>query len=78
MLPFSSTLINIQPLENTTQTSHFKGPLSCLRQFLTTKRPLKMIKNAFYFILKSLFVLMQKKRLDKKTQINFKIYDVTD
>ena len=28
------------------------------------------MKNAFYFILKE-------KRLDKKTKINFKIYDVT-
>ena len=34
-----------------------KGPLSGLRQFLTTERLLKMMKNAFYFILKALFVL---------------------
>ena len=48
----------------------------------------KMIRNAFYFILKALFVLKifkflsqlfghVKKRLDQKDQVNFKIYDVT-
>ena len=35
----------------------FKGTLSDLRQFLTTKSPFKMIKNAFYFTEKALFVL---------------------
>ena len=34
-----------------------KGALSGLRQFLATECPLKMIKNAFYFTLKALFVL---------------------
>ena len=34
-----------------------KGALSGLRQFLATKGPLKMNKNAFYFTLKTLFVL---------------------
>ena len=34
-----------------------KGPLSGLRQFLTTESPLKMIKNAFYFMLEALIVL---------------------
>ena len=33
-----------------------KGAL-CLKQFLATESPLKMMKNAFYFTLKSLFVL---------------------
>ena len=33
-----------------------KGAL-CLKQFLATEYPLKMMKNAFYFTLKSLFVL---------------------
>ena len=46
-----------------------------------------MMKNAFYFILKALFVLkifkfdflfMQDKRLDQKDKINFEIYDVRD
>ena len=43
--------------------------------------PLKMIKNAFYFILKDFFVLdflvMQKNRLDQKDKFSFKIYDAT-
>ena len=34
-----------------------KGALSGLRQFLITESPLKMMKNAFYFTLKALFVL---------------------
>ena len=34
-----------------------KVALSGLRQFLATEKPLKMIKNAFYFTLKALFVL---------------------
>ena len=51
--------------------------------------PSKMMKNASYFILKALssisrfltfclyFLGMQKKRLDQKDKVNFKIYDVT-
>ena len=42
------------------------------------------MKNAFYFMLKALFVLeiftlfgYVEKRLDKKADFNFKIYDVT-
>ena len=34
-----------------------KGTLSGLRQFLTTESSLKMMKNAFDFTLKALFVL---------------------
>ena len=34
-----------------------KGALSGLIQFFTTDNPLKMTKNAFYFILTALFVL---------------------
>ena len=34
-----------------------KGVLSGLRQFLANESPLKMMKNAFYFTLKALFVL---------------------
>ena len=34
-----------------------KAALSGLRQFVTIESPLKMMKNAFYFILKALFVL---------------------
>ena len=66
-----------------------KDPLSGLGQFLTIEYSLKMIKNAFYFILKAIFILeiftsfswifgYGKKRLDKKAMVIFKIYDVTD
>ena len=34
-----------------------KGALSSLRQFSTTESPLKMMKKAFYFTFKDLFVL---------------------
>ena len=34
-----------------------KGTLSRLRQFLATESPFKVMKNAFYFTLKALFVL---------------------
>ena len=36
---------------------HIKGALSGRSQFLASESPLKMIKNAFYFTLKALFVL---------------------
>ena len=66
-----------------------KGPIPCLRQFLKNENPLKMMKNAFYFMLKTLFVLgiitflswlfgYAEKRLDMKTTVNFKTCDVTD
>ena len=35
----------------------FEGALSGLRQFLATGRPLKLMKNAFYFTLKAIFIL---------------------
>ena len=34
-----------------------KGPLSGLRQFLAAESLFKMMKNAFYFMSKALFVL---------------------
>ena len=34
-----------------------KGAFSGLTQFFAAESPLKMMKNAFYFTLKSLFVL---------------------
>ena len=57
--------------------------------FWKTESPLKLIKNAFYFILKATFFLevfkffswlfgYEEKRLDKKAKINFETYDVTD
>ena len=64
-----------------------KGALSGLSQFMAIESPLKMMKNAFYFTSKALFVLSSKflswlfghvtKRLDKKDKVNIKFYDVT-
>ena len=66
----------------------FKGTPLGLRQFLSTKSPLKTIKNVFYFISKALFVLEifklsswlfghVAKRLDKKDKVNFRFYGIT-
>ena len=38
-------------------SAYLRGALSCLRQFLGTENPLKMIKHAFYFTLKPLSIL---------------------
>ena len=37
--------------------TYLKGALSGLRQFLATESPLKMMKNAFNFTSKALFIL---------------------
>ena len=42
---------------NHSASNDFKGALSGLRQFLATERPLKMMKNTFYFTSKALLVL---------------------
>ena len=42
---------------NAAGLSTVNGALSGLRQFLTTENPVKMMKNAFCFTLKALFVL---------------------
>ena len=63
-----------------------KGPLSGLKQFLTTESPLQVWKPLFY--VKSTFRFKifpflprifgyKEKRLDKKVKVNFKINDVT-
>ena len=71
--------------------TEFKVGLSpSKKKFITcfNDSPSKMMKNAFYFILKAFcsldnlsfcldFLGMQKKRLDQKDKINFEIYDVT-
>ena len=75
--------------DNISQLFHnFKGPLSSLRQFLTTTEiPFKMMKNAFYFMLKAIFVFMifmllfwlfghVGRRLDKKAKVDFNMYYV--
>ena len=59
-----------------------KAPTLCLRQFLITEIPLKMMKNAFYLMLKALLFSRHlhfcsdfgylEKRLDKKTKVIFK------
>ena len=65
----------------------FKSALSDLRQFLAESL-LKLMKNAFHFNSKALFVLKiltflswlfvhAAKRLNYKDKVNFKIYDVT-
>ena len=36
---------------------YFKGALSGLRQFFVTEIPLKIMENALYFTVKSIFVL---------------------
>ena len=57
---------------------NIKGPLLGLRQFLTTENPLKMMKNAFYYMLHAIFALkiftslswlfgLVRKQLDKNT-----------
>ena len=69
--------------------THFvlKGALFCLRQFLATENPLEMMKNAFSFTLKALFVFKilkflsrlvghVEKELDYKDKANSKIYDL--
>ena len=63
--------------------------LSGQGQYLTTESPLKIMTNAFYFMLKTFFFLeiftflswlfgYVEKRLYKKAKVNFKIYDVKD
>ena len=44
-------------MENLTVYQELKGALSGLRKFLLVESPLKMMKNAFYFSLKALFIL---------------------
>ena len=39
------------------QGSGLKGPISSLKQFLTIESSLQMMKNAFYSMLKALFIL---------------------
>ena len=59
-------------------TAFFKGAFSGLRRFLTTKSPLKLVKKAFCFTLKSLFVLkifvLTFWSCRKKGMVKFKIF----
>ena len=65
-----------------------KGALSGRRHFLATESSLKIVKNYFYFTLKTFFVIKifkflfqifghVEKRLDYKDKVKFKINDVT-
>ena len=67
----------------------FKRPTLGLKEFLTIESDLKMMKNVFYFMLRTLFVLeiftflcwifgYVENRFDKKSMVSFNIYDVTD
>ena len=47
----------LQVIVVSTSSPIFKGSLLGLRQFLAIENHLKMMKNTFYFMLKSLFVL---------------------
>ena len=47
----------IKMSKNDLECNDVKGALSGLRQLLATGSPLKMMKNAFYFTSKALFVL---------------------
>ena len=48
---------NIDPPRNHLTPYSIKGALSGLRRFLATESPLNIMKHAFYFTLKVLFVL---------------------
>ena len=61
-----------------------KSVLSGPKLFLATGSPFKVMKNAFYFALKALFVLKIFNFLswrfghaEKQTEVTFKAYDVT-
>ena len=43
--------------KNDVMTTVIKVALSILRQYLANESPIKMMKNAFYFTLKALFLL---------------------
>ena len=45
------------------ESSYLKSALSDLGHFLATKSPVKMMKNAFYFTSKALFILKKCKFL---------------
>ena len=53
----TSDLKNLFRSLRTYTLKNFNAALSRLRQFLATENPFKMMKNAFYFALKALFVL---------------------
>ena len=50
-------VITVTKTQNFRKNRNIKGALSGLRQFLATESPLKMMRNAFYFTSKALFVI---------------------
>ena len=93
LLIIKSALSDLRQFSNLRSETIFRSQIwdnfqiSDLRQFLAAKSPLKMMKNAFYFMSKALFVLelstflswifgYVEKWLDKKVIVNFKIYNV--
>ena len=74
--------------DSNTYCKVFKGAFLGLRQVLASESPSKLMNNAFYLILKGLFVLKifkflswlfghVEKQPDLKGKVNFKIYDIT-
>ena len=53
---YYQSLVNLKGKgKGTWQISFFKGALPCLREFLATENPLKMMKMVFLFHLESSF-----------------------
>ena len=50
------TILFYSKTQNFRTNRNIKGALSGLRQFMATESPLKVMKNAFYFTSKALFV----------------------
>ena len=81
-------MVTIKVLKPHIKAKHvIEGTFSRLRQLLTTKRCLKLMKNNFYFSLKALFFFKifkflsrrfgrAEKRFDQKDRVDFKIYKV--
>ena len=60
---FQNIAQNFSTLRHDSMASYFKGTLSCLKIFLLTGSPLKLIKNACYFTLRALFFLSRHLKL---------------
>ena len=56
-LSFPKQVFKVSAKQKKLNACFIKSALSGLRQFLATGSPLKMMKNAFYFTSKALFVL---------------------
>ena len=73
--------IAIADVEDSRSQTLIKDPVLGLRQILATESPLKVMKNAFFYI-KIYFCSWRfgyvEKRPAKKGKVNLKTYDVTD